>query len=88
MNQDPGFSQEVENIPHPESKECTACALLAGDAIMDGGRNPTCQVQVLAGCMFPVNVKCVSSNKQNKLQLVRRFYKKKELGKEHGFWSL
>ena len=42
MNQDPGLSQEVENIPHPESKECTACALLAGDAIMDGGRNPTC----------------------------------------------
>lgn len=88
MSQDPGFSQEVENIPHPESKNAQPVLCLLVMLSWMAGETPHAQVQVLAGRVFPVNVKCVSSNKQNRLQLVRRYYKKKELRKERGFWSL
>lgn len=42
VSQNPGFSQEVENIPHPEMREYTACFPLVSDTIIDYGRNSTC----------------------------------------------
>ena len=65
MSQDPGFSQEVENIPHPESKNAQPVLCLLVMLSWMAGETPHAQVQVLAGRVFPVNVKCVSSNKQN-----------------------
>lgn len=71
MSQGPGFSQEEENIPHPESGNAQP-VLICWCCHHRLWETPYAQVQVLAGQVFPVNVKRMRQNKNNGMQLVSK----------------
>lgn len=59
MSQGPGFSQEVENIPHLKAGNVQLAFYLVVVLLWMVGETPYVQVQVLADQMFPVNIKCM-----------------------------